>query len=237
MKTLLLIICFLALLPNAFAQNYRKVGRTLGSRSSWLSTVTAKPMIGVSGYLKGFFANKDSQKDNLPFLEFFISHAAEFETLYLKAGTQDEMQEQILMQINQILDAKIQLLRQLGSADLINHHPDYQEIRSISGDVVGDFENVHLSDYEFGLRKMFDSTPMVFGISITAADIFTVMASGTCIQSETQAKFDSDQELKEFCSYVVNQSNLKLMTAKSKGYSKGKKARKKLSNLFKPHET
>jgi hypothetical protein len=64
------------------------------------------------------------------------------------------------------------------------------------------------------------------------ADIGAVTSALVCsLHKKTKDAMESDAEVKEFCSYVVNQSAYKLVKARAKGFVAGKKFRKKLIRL------
>jgi hypothetical protein len=72
-----------------------------------------------------------------------------------------------------------------------------------------------------------------YSVPVLAADIATGISSAICLQKETQSKFEQDQDLRAFCSYVVNKSAYELVKSRAKGYVAGKKMREKIDNKIK----
>lgn len=68
----------------------------------------------------------------------------------------------------------------------------------------------------------------LYSLPVVAADIGTGVSTYICMQSETKDKFEQDQDLRAFCSYVVNRSAYQLLKSRAKGYVSGKKARTKI---------
>lgn len=65
----------------------------------------------------------------------------------------------------------------------------------------------------------------LYGLVTIPADIGTGVSAAICVQQETVKKFDSDKDLKSFCSYVTNRSLYQLTKSRAKGYVSGKKSR------------
>ena len=53
------------------------------------------------------------------------------------------------------------------------------------------------------------------------------------MQKETKAKFKTDEDLKNFCSYVVNRTAYELNKSRAKGYVSGKKFHAKVAAKIK----
>ena len=68
---------------------------------------------------------------------------------------------------------------------------------------------------------------------VVAAQIGTGVSAAICLQKKNQEKFESDKELKEFCSYVTNRSSYQLMKSRAKGYVAGKKFHQKVADKIK----
>ena len=68
----------------------------------------------------------------------------------------------------------------------------------------------------------------IYAIPVIIADIGTGISVAVCMQNKTQEKFEKDQDLSAFCSYVVNRSAYQLMKSRAKGYVAGKKLRAKI---------
>lgn len=68
---------------------------------------------------------------------------------------------------------------------------------------------------------------------VVAAQIGTGVSAAICLQKENQAKFESDKDLKMFCSYVTNKSAYELMKSRAKGYVAGKKFHEKVADKIK----
>jgi hypothetical protein len=221
-----------------------KTARTLGRSSSWLSTVTAKPFLIVAGFFVGVTERKDKNADSAALYQFFLNHVKEFDQIYLEVGTSEEMDELILITIDNILEKKAHTihsdyLAHLGlpidtakvNPDFINNHPEYAEIKGIVGEVkkgqleeiikFGYFDNFSIENFAIALNRIHEKSSMVLGIS------------GSCVNKNNQKKFESDKELKEFCSYVINSSNQQLLISKAKGYTGGKKLRAQIEQKLK----
>lgn len=68
----------------------------------------------------------------------------------------------------------------------------------------------------------------------TLADIGAITSALVCTKNRATIKaIQTDKEIREFCSFVVNQSAYELMKSRSKGFIKGKKARQKFLRLSK----
>ena len=63
---------------------------------------------------------------------------------------------------------------------------------------------------------------------VLVANIGTGVSTAICLQKETQEKFKDDEDLRSFCSYVVNRSAYELKKSRAKGYVAGKKFHSKI---------
>ncbi|MFP5387398.1 MAG: hypothetical protein ACLGHN_15075 [Bacteriovoracia bacterium] len=63
---------------------------------------------------------------------------------------------------------------------------------------------------------------------VLVANIGTGVSTAICLQKDTQEKFKDDEDLKSFCSYVVNRSTYELKKSRAKGYVAGKKFHSKV---------
>jgi len=155
------------------------------------------------------------------------------------------------------------------SADLINEHPAYQELRPLLGDIKKDqlaemLLNPHFeADIDFnavlgGSRIQLHEGLIAFssrlflpklalglvskslgsialGVTL-AADIGTAASVLMCTTNKEniqKLQDDSDEELKEFCSYVVNRSAYLISKSRAKGFVAGKNTKKKFNNFLK----
>lgn len=84
----------------------KKIGRTLGKGAAWVSTNTAKPFMTASAFVKGAVERGDKNKDIAALYTFFLNHQAEFDDLYLEAGTPEEMAELMLVKSEEIMQKK-----------------------------------------------------------------------------------------------------------------------------------
>lgn len=73
----------------------------------------------------------------------------------------------------------------------------------------------------------------LYATPVILADIGTGVSAAICMQKDTQDKFEKDEDLKLFCSYVVNRSAYELMKSRAKGYVKGKSLREKIEKKIK----
>lgn len=69
----------------------------------------------------------------------------------------------------------------------------------------------------------------LYATPVIAADIGTGISAAICLQPEIRSEFETDKELKSFCSYVTNRSSYQLMKSRAKGYISGKKVRLNIS--------
>lgn len=68
---------------------------------------------------------------------------------------------------------------------------------------------------------------------VVAAQIGTGISTVICLEKENQAKFESDKDLRNFCSYVTNRTAYQLMKGRAKGYVAGKKFHQKVADKIK----
>jgi hypothetical protein len=140
----------------------RNVGRKLGKASSWLTTTTSKPFMSAAGFLTGVFEKKEKNQDIVALYQFFLNHAQEFDSLYLEAGTPEEMVEVIVAKMEEIVKKKSHIILKdyLVSLGIKREIPDdlsdfeltEEEIASIDMDkVTPDFINNHAEYQEVKL--------------------------------------------------------------------------------------
>ncbi len=72
------------------------------------------------------------------------------------------------------------------------------------------------------------SLASLYATPVVIADIGTAVSTAICLKQENQDKFESDKDLRSFCSYVVNRSAYQLMKSRAKGFVSGKKMRTKI---------
>lgn len=89
---------------------FTKLGRKLGKGAAWVTTTTAKPFIRAAGFVKGAVEKGDKNKDLVALYQFFLNHQAEFDQLYLQAGTPEEMLELLLAQMEIIMERKSEII-------------------------------------------------------------------------------------------------------------------------------
>jgi len=68
---------------------------------------------------------------------------------------------------------------------------------------------------------------------VVAAQIGTGVSTAICLDKGTQSKFENDNDLKMFCSYVVNKTGYELLKGRAKGYVAGKKFHVKVADKIK----
>jgi hypothetical protein len=151
------------------------------------------------------------------------------------------------------------------SADFINNHAEYKELKPIIGSVseqeLNDFimtgyfdKTIGFENYKAALPKIHEGALMIVGqiaapkmvlglisqslvglyaAPVIAADIGSGISTAICLQKETQEKFKADDDLRAFCSYVVNKSAYELMKSRAKGYVSGKNIRAKIEQKLK----
>lgn len=115
-----------------------KLGMSLGKGASWVSTKTGKPFMTAAAFVKGAAEKGDKNQDLVHLYTFLLNHQAEFDELYLQAGTPDEMLELMLMKIEDIMEKKSRLLL----IDLLAH-------AGIKKEVPEDLSQFELSTEEF----------------------------------------------------------------------------------------
>jgi hypothetical protein len=286
--------CSICLKKNESKSFFSDLLKKIGRGAAWLSTTTAKPFMTAAGFIKGSLENQDQNKELTALFQFFINHQEDFDDLYLKAGTPEDMINLMLIKMEEIMERKSRIimkdfLLQLGisreipedlskfeltpeeiaaidqskiSVDLINNHPEYREVRNTIGamtqqDLVDIITSGHFNkSISFDLYK--DSVPSVpelvgtvvgqifapqialgvisnslaglYATPVVLADIGTGVSAAVCLEKETQSQFETDQDLKMFCSYVTNRSAYQLMKSRAKGYVAGKKFNQKVKD-------
>jgi hypothetical protein len=73
------------------------------------------------------------------------------------------------------------------------------------------------------------SLASTYGTVMIGAQLGTGVSAAVCMQNSTQAKFKNDQDLRNFCNYVVNRTAYQLGKSRAKGYVSGKKTRAKIN--------
>lgn len=68
---------------------------------------------------------------------------------------------------------------------------------------------------------------------VLAANIGTGVSTAICMQKKTREQMKTDDDLKSFCSYVVNRSAYELKKSRAKGYVAGKKFHSKIKDKIK----
>lgn len=148
--------------------------------------------------------------------------------------------------------------------DLINNHPEYQELRPLLGDIEGnDLDSIMTFNPSFDLLSLGNRSriqlhegliafsakifvpKIVIGIvskSVASAimgvgliaDAGFVTSSLLCTMNKKMKKKikDGDEDLINFCSYVVNKSAYEISKSRAKGYVKGKNSRRSLIKGF-----
>lgn len=205
----------------AKAKNFfLRLGRTLGKGAAWVSTNTAKPFVTAAGFTTGVFEKEDKNKDIAAMYQFLLNHQAEFDDLYLEAGTPEEMVELMLAKMEEIMENKSRLLmrdvllnlgidRDLSSdfelsneelaridldkldPNMINKHPEYQEVRGILGDFTKqELQDIVASGY-FSKSISFDNVkealPKPYELAIAVAGQIVIPHTALGIISGTLA--------------------------------------------------
>lgn len=88
----------------------KRLGMGLGKGAAWLSTVTARPFMRASGFIKGSVEKEDKNKDLVGLYQFLLNHQQEFDNLYLEAGTPQEMVELMIAKTEDIISAKADMI-------------------------------------------------------------------------------------------------------------------------------
>lgn len=80
------------------------------------------------------------------------------------------------------------------------------------------------------LGKISGSLAGLYALPVLAADAGLGISIAVCLNKNTQAKFETDQDLRQFCSTATNWSSYQLMKSRAKGYVSGKKFKAKLQD-------
>lgn len=91
---------------------------------------------------------------------------------------------------------------------LINDHPEFEDLKPI----IGEFTSEKIAD-------VFMNASQDAGLGISIA---------VCLNKNTQAKFEADKDLRQFCSTATNWSSYQIMKSRASGYVSGKKFKVKL---------
>jgi hypothetical protein len=67
----------------------------------------------------------------------------------------------------------------------------------------------------------------IYALPIVAADVGALISTLVCTKKGVDQKFEKDEDLKKFCSYVTNWASYELMKSRMKGYNSGKKLKPK----------
>lgn len=84
------------------------------------------------------------------------------------------------------------------------------------------------------LKVISSSAATLYTVPVLAAQAGSAISAGICAKEETKEKFSSDEDLKNFCSYVTNRSSYKLFKSRAKGYVAGKAFHEKVVNKLRP---
>lgn len=130
-----------------------KLGMGLGKGASWVSVKTAKPFLTATSFVRGAVEKGDTNQDIVNLFNFFLKHEAEFENLYLEAGTPDEMMELMLMKMEEIMERKSKIIlkdflmyagiKKEVPESLIEFELTSKELASISSKLDPSFINKH----------------------------------------------------------------------------------------------
>ncbi len=78
------------------------------------------------------------------------------------------------------------------------------------------------------LGSISGSLASIYTGPVVAAQFGSAISAAICLQPEIQDKFEKDDELRGFCSYVVNRTGYQLVKGRARGYVAGKKFRAKI---------
>jgi hypothetical protein len=78
------------------------------------------------------------------------------------------------------------------------------------------------------LAKISGSLAGLYAVPVLAADVGLGVSIAVCLNKNTQAKFDQDADLRQFCSTATNWSSYQIMKSRASGYVSGKNAKKRL---------
>jgi hypothetical protein len=78
------------------------------------------------------------------------------------------------------------------------------------------------------LGKISGSLASLYALPVLAADAGLGISIAVCLNKNTQAKFESDKDLRQFCSTATNWSSYQIMKSRASGYVSGKKFKVKL---------
>lgn len=78
------------------------------------------------------------------------------------------------------------------------------------------------------LSKISGSLAGLYAVPVLAADAGLGISIAVCLNKNTQAKFEADKDLRQFCSTATNWSSYQIMKSRASGYVSGKKFKVKL---------
>lgn len=78
------------------------------------------------------------------------------------------------------------------------------------------------------LGKISGSLASLYALPVLAADAGLGISIAVCLNKNTQAKFETDKDLRQFCSTATNWSSYQIMKSRASGYVSGKKFKVKL---------
>ena len=78
------------------------------------------------------------------------------------------------------------------------------------------------------LGKISGSLVGLYAVPVLAADAGLGISIAVCLNKNTQAKFEADQDLRQFCSTATNWSSYQIMKSRASGYVSGKKFKVRL---------
>jgi hypothetical protein len=64
---------------------------------------------------------------------------------------------------------------------------------------------------------------------VVAAQLGTAASTVVCLQEQTKDKFENDDDLRMFCSYITNRTSYQLLKSRAKGYVAGKNFHQKMA--------
>lgn len=145
----------------------------------------------------------------------------------------------------------------------INNHPEYKEVKPLIGEMTKDElmdivqsgyfdKSISFDNYKAALPSPYEIAGTIVGqifvpkialgvISSTLSGLYLAPVIGaqigtgisTVICMENKHKFETDKDLKMFCSYVTNKSAYELLKSRAKGYVAGKKFHQKVADKIK----
>jgi hypothetical protein len=135
--------------------------------------------------------------------------------------------------VGNLTEEDIELIIEEGELDLLSTFKEFEDINKIKIHeiVTTILGQTLLSTKVIGIVS--GVLAKVYGVTIVAADIVAGLSAVACVANDDViAKIETDQDIKNFCSYVAVQSVYTLSRSRARGYVAGKRFRVKTHNFI-----